>query len=743
MARSHTLFLRDSTTGRSTYAGHGEIARVLALPLLCSRPRQCLRTEKEEIRCLRTKRGDHNEEVITKSRTNMPVVLDRLPLPNLTWYTGFSFLLLSFSVYYAGVQVAQNPNWKEKLLEKHNRSDVQDEVSLYHVEDNRAQEREMTPYLIPEVISFMFHEQLCIWTLINMAYCVLILLGTLIQRLVFGELRVSEQQHIKDKFWNFVFYKFIFVFGVMNVQAMEEVILWCSWFSVLGFLHLLAQLCKDRFEYLSFSATTPRRTHVRLLGLLGIILTIATFCLLICVVVGCHSGINTFAFMVAECILLIVRTLYVITRYSIYLWDISHEGLWEKRGRYVYMTELVFELSELVIDMVHHIHMLVWGNMFLTMASLVICMQLRLLFYQLQHKVKSHRNYLRVLQLMNMYPEISGVEILSEENTCAICWEHLESGRRLPCSHLFHASCLLAWLHQDPSCPTCRHKLHKPEQNDAPSLPSSILEGLLPSGEENPLLRDENRGDVSHGGNGGTFPSPAAPEGSPGTAGWRYVSWLPSFSVEQNHTQLPRHHQANSQPASTSQLDNLARQVQQMFPDVLYAHILEDLRHTHSLELTIDNILEQRMVNPPPMFSTHDSSSSLFGINLEEDSQNLLKDDDDSKDEEENFVDAPVIPPSSMSLKPLFLDSQSGVSEESSDTESEGSGCGVGLSGVGGRFSKSPREREQMLAQRKTALLSIARRRFVTKVKPDECEEAKESLGDGTSLETVAVSENE
>jgi autocrine motility factor receptor len=84
-----------------------------------------------------------------------------------------------------------------------------------------------------------------------MAYCCLILLGKFIQKLVFGELRVSEQQHIKDKFWNFVFYKFIFVFGVINVQYMDEVVLWCSWFSVLGFLHLLAQLCKDRFEYVS------------------------------------------------------------------------------------------------------------------------------------------------------------------------------------------------------------------------------------------------------------------------------------------------------------------------------------------------------------------------------------------------------------------------------------------------------------------------------------------------------------
>ena len=58
-------------------------------------------------------------------------------------------------------------------------------------------------------------------------------------------------QHLKDKFWNFVFYKFIFIFGVMNVQSMDEVVLWIAWFSGLGFLHLLTQLSKDRFEYVS------------------------------------------------------------------------------------------------------------------------------------------------------------------------------------------------------------------------------------------------------------------------------------------------------------------------------------------------------------------------------------------------------------------------------------------------------------------------------------------------------------
>lgn len=93
------------------------------------------------------------------------------------------------------------------------------------------------------------------------------------------------------------------------------------------------------------------------------------------------------------------------------------------------------------------------------------------------------------------------------------------------------------------------------QQNES----GSLLDGLLPTGEENGLGQDNSVNDVTHGA-GGHFPSPAAPEGS-STPGWRYVSWLPSFSVEQSHTQLPRHQQASAQPESTSQLDSLARQV--------------------------------------------------------------------------------------------------------------------------------------------------------------------------------------
>lgn len=63
-------------------------------------------------------------------------------------------------------------------------------------------------------------------------------------------------QHLKDKFWNFIFYKFIFIFGVLNVQTVEEVVMWCLWFAGLVFLHLMVQLCKDRFEYVSFQPSS-------------------------------------------------------------------------------------------------------------------------------------------------------------------------------------------------------------------------------------------------------------------------------------------------------------------------------------------------------------------------------------------------------------------------------------------------------------------------------------------------------
>ena len=92
-----------------------------------------------------------------------------------------------------------------------------------------------------------------------------------------------------------------------------------------------------------------------------------------------------------------------------------------------------------------------WGNIFLSMASLVICMQLRQIYQQIDARLKRHRNYRRIVAVMDeQYPMATGEQMAtangdaSDPVTCAICWEALATARILPCKHLFHKWVLLA-----------------------------------------------------------------------------------------------------------------------------------------------------------------------------------------------------------------------------------------------------------------------------------------------------------
>lgn len=112
---------------------------------------------------------------------------------------------------------------------------------------------------------------------------------------------------------------------------------------------------------------------------------------------------------------------------------------WDKRGPVAYHIELFFEAAALVIDLIHHLHMLFWSNIFLSMASLVIVMQLRYLSNEIQRKYRKHRNYLWVLNHMEKtYPLATAEDLTQNSDNCAICWEKMETARKLPCSHLFH-----------------------------------------------------------------------------------------------------------------------------------------------------------------------------------------------------------------------------------------------------------------------------------------------------------------
>ncbi|KAF7702162.1 autocrine motility factor receptor a isoform X2 [Silurus meridionalis] len=569
----------------------------------------------------------------------MPLVfLERFPWPSLQTYTALSVVLLAGTLLsaYTTVTETEAPT-----------SDETPSSSTNQIKEDKADRhgKGATSMLVN-----LSSDSLFVWVLVNTACCVLMLIAKVIQCIVFGPLRVSEKQHLKDKFWNFIFYKFIFIFGVLNVQSVEELVLWCLWFAVLIFVHLMVQLCKDRFEYLSFSPTTPMSSHVRVLSLLVSMLLCCGGLAVLCGLVGHFHSMHTVAFMTAECLLVTVRTGHVLTRYSIHLWDLNHEGTWESKGTYVYYTDFIMELTLLCLDLMHHIHMLLFGNIWLSMASLVIFMQLRYLFHEVQRRIRRHKNYLRVIDNMeSRFAVATPDELLANNDDCAICWDSMTSARKLPCGHLFHSSCLRSWLEQDTSCPTCRMSLNinegMSERGEGQRAP---VDGNLAAGPGNDV-----RPHLNHHNHFFHF------DGS------RIASWLPSFSVEVMHTTSI----LGIAQVNNSQLNAMAHQIQEMFPQVPYHLVLQDLQLTRSVEVTTDNILEGRIQVPFPVQPLERAPVQM--------------------------VPTPEEP--------------AGASGGSDSTTAETEDLEI----RGSRFSKSADERQRMLHQRKEELLQRARRRYL------------------------------
>ncbi|KAF4793024.1 E3 ubiquitin-protein ligase AMFR [Turdus rufiventris] len=523
-----------------------------------------------------------------------------------------------------------------------------------------------------DVAYYLLSDSLCVWVLVNTACCFLMLVAKLIQCMVFGPLRVSERQHLKDKFWNFIFYKFIFIFGVLNVQTVEEVVMWCLWFSGLVFLHLMVQLCKDRFEYLSFSPTTPMSSHVRVLALLIAMLLSCCGLAVVCGVVGYTHGMHTLAFMAAE----LGRRIISIAPAQVSAGDSQNCSC-------DFTTWCSFLFLMLISNPCSVFVPKLFGNIWLSMASLVIFMQLRYLFHEVQRRIRRHKNYLRVVGNMEARFAVATPEELAVNNDdCAICWDSMQSARKLPCGHLFHNSCLRSWLEQDTSCPTCRMSLnitdshHVREDHQRENLDENLVP--VAAAEGRPRLNQHNH--FFH------------------FDGSRIASWLPSFSVEVMHTT----NILGIAQASNSQLNVMAHQIQEMFPQVPYHLVLQDLQLTRSVEITTDNILEGRIQVP---FPTQRADSIRPALNNSVERHSTDQEDTGTVTQTERV--------------PLELNSRLEEMVEFNEMEAEPNEA-EDFEARGSRFSKSADERQRMLVQRKEDLLQQARKRYLNKTSDEE-----------------------
>ncbi|VIO95443.1 CUE domain containing protein [Brugia malayi] len=405
------------------------------------------------------------------------------------------------------------------------------------------------------------------WVFINMFCAVLALIAKLATYATIGKLGVQESGLLRDRLCNFFLYKAVFLFGVLNSVVHEEVIAWVLWFALLASVAALQSIIAYKLKYL-ISSIPPRRVLFRIMGLAIILLLISFAFVSFAFAAFRLFSISIALFILADALKSLLRSIYVISKcallldiVSVYLSSINLTTL-------TYYLEFVHDLAIDFIDLLHYTHMLLYSQVVLSMACIVISMQLRSFYKSFIARIERHIKYKRICKYIDAhYQKATRIELNNLKDWCAVCWEQMDSARKLPCNHFFHEWCLRSWLEQDNSCPTCRLTL--------PSLSNSAVTQGSREWSRAPVVQPFSH--VFH------------------FDGTRYARWLPSFSVELSHNVTPNFFQRNRfGDAANSQLNSLAEQVREMFPHLEVASVLEDLRESGSVQATVENILDGR-----------------------------------------------------------------------------------------------------------------------------------------------------
>lgn len=332
----------------------------------------------------------------------------------------------------------------------------------------------------------------------------------IIQQLVFGKLRVSEQTHVRETFTDYFIQKMIFLGFVLNTKSLQDLGGWLVWYSILCSILLLARTSRDRFEYLSSTPATKFGSLIKISILMTFLLSTTVICNYF---VFFRSNFSLF--LLADAVYVLTFVISVITRIAVISFDMRTNSIWENRTAVIYYSDLILAMSMFIIDSAHQMHLIVIGQVSLP-VKLFCLIRLNTLSSEIRRRYRKHKNRLGVIQLVeSSFPMATEEEIEKNSDDCAICWDTMESARRLPCGHLFHNSCLRSWLEQDTSCPTCRTSVKSEQESH-----STGMEELSEAEEEwFDATRTHQRSPLFHFDSSRYTNNP-------------FLSWLPTISIE-------------------------------------------------------------------------------------------------------------------------------------------------------------------------------------------------------------------
>lgn len=281
------------------------------------------------------------------------------------------------------------------------------------------------------------------------AFVFVILMGKLVKKVFFGQLRASEMEHLIERSW-YAVTETCLAFTVFRDDFSPKFV---AMFTLLLFLKCFHWLAEDRVDYMERSPVISFLFHLRVLTLLLFLgLLDAAW-----VNFAYHSTLTkgatvqlVFGF---EYAILFTIICSVFLKYVLHTIDLQSENPWENKAVYMLYTDLIMGFIKVflytafvaIMIKIHTFPLFAIRPMYLTMRS----------FKKAVNDIIMSRRAIR--NMNTLYPDATPEELASMDNVCIICREDMNTAcKKLPCNHIFHTSCLRSWFQRQQTCPTCR-----------------------------------------------------------------------------------------------------------------------------------------------------------------------------------------------------------------------------------------------------------------------------------------------
>jgi E3 ubiquitin-protein ligase synoviolin len=282
----------------------------------------------------------------------------------------------------------------------------------------------------------------------NMALTLTLGAGLLAKRTFLGQLRDVEVELLYESS-RFAIMETCLALTIFREELSARVV---TLFTALLFFKAFHWLARARVEHIEQTDTQSLPAHVRLVGLLLVLLFCDISIVNACILVLAEHRPSVLILFAFEFAILGVAAGGTLARYILHLADMRVDGAWQGKHSCLFFLEFTTEVLRFFFYLVF------FGIIFLYYGMpLHIVRDLWVSYSTLRRRLQTYTRYRQLTANMNeRFPSATEAELDNCERTCIICRDGMEEGKKLPCGHIFHFQCLRMWLQQQQTCPTCR-----------------------------------------------------------------------------------------------------------------------------------------------------------------------------------------------------------------------------------------------------------------------------------------------